>query len=189
MDIRRGIIAVFGLVLLAGLAWWAGSAIGERLGSQDTAKHFERQEAINQRFVNNNEIIKIGAKWPDASLQGLDGEWHEVSQVIVDTTLLLIVMPGCDACEAELDGIADYLTDSGTATKVVIISSAYPLDMLQVQKKRNILSYILIDRVGELFPLINALVFPMNIVIAPDLTIISITAGGLSREQVAEIII
>jgi len=101
----------------------------------------------------------------------------------------MIIMPGCDACEAELDALANLLTEPQAAKRVVMISSAYPLDMVQVRDKRRIASQILIDRTGELFPKINALVFPMNIVIAPDLTIISITAGGLSREQVEKIII
>ena len=184
---RRGIFAVFGLVLLAGLAWWVGSAIGERLGSSDRAMHFQRQQATTQEFLDKNEVIKVGAKWPDATLQSLDGDWRTVSQIIVDTTLLMIVMPGCEACEAELDVISDILADTQAAAKVVMISSAYPLDMVQVRDNRRIASQILIDRVGELFPKPNALVFPMNIVIAPDLTIISITAGGLSLEQVEEI--
>ena len=186
---RKSIMLVFGLVLTAGLAWWAGSAIGERLGSPDKAMHFQRQQATTQAFLDKNEVIKVGAKWPDALLQSLDGDWRKISEIVNDTTLLMIVMPGCETCEAELDAISDMLADPSAAKNLIMISSAYPLDMVQVRKKRDIASQILIDRVGELFPKINALVFPMNIVIASDLTIISITAGGLSREQISKIII
>ena len=175
---------VFGLVLTVGLAWWAGVAIGERLSSSDKEKHFQQQRELTKTVIQQNQSISIGEKWPDPLLQDLDGNWRKVSEIVKDTVLLIIIEPGCDACEAEFDAFDDLLSKESVAEKVIIISDAYPLDLVQVRQARQIKCPILVDRSREVFQQFNLIVFPTNIIIGPDRKIISVTAGPLSRDQI-----
>ncbi|MEK7774372.1 MAG: redoxin domain-containing protein [Candidatus Zixiibacteriota bacterium] len=180
---RKGLLAAFGLIMLAGVAWWAGSAIGELLGTPDNEMHFQRRQEMTQAFLERSDVIEVGAKWPDFTLQTLDGEWTSFSQLIKDTTILLIVQPGCESCELELDGLGSLLTDTATCSRIVLVSDGYPLDLAQIRKSRMIRSPILIDRGREMSASMGGFIYPLNITVSPDLTIISVVAGRLTEEE------
>ena len=185
---RRGVMLVFGLVLAAGLAWWAGSATGDLLGSEDKEGHFQRQKAMTEAFEQKNDAIKIGNRWPDILLQNLEGDWIATSSIIHDTTLIVFFEPGCEACEVELDALGEFLTGEEKLPRVVLLSDGHPLDIAQIKKARGIRSPILIDRGRELSLKMEGMIYPMNFMISPDLTIVSIVAGRLTRDEIRELL-
>jgi len=181
---RKGIVFVFGLALMAGLAWWAGTTFAERLSSGKVREASRQREKLTKSFVGANFILGSGNRWPDATLQSLDGEWLSFSEVISDNTLLIFIQPGCAACEEELDALGELLSDGQTSSRIILVSNAYPLELATLRRKRSIQSTILIDRAGDLYGQFSSLVFPLNVLLGRGLKILSVNAGQLSRHEI-----
>jgi peroxiredoxin len=181
---KKNTLFAFGLVFLAGLAWWAGNLFAVRLSSEKIRHNSQRKLEMTNEIVNANFVLSSGNKWPDVALQNLEGEWVSFAELLQNNTLLIFMQPGCDACEEELDALKGLLSDNESSSRVILVSNAYPLELATLRKARSIRSTILIDRSGDLFGQFSAIVYPLNIVIGRDMRIMSVNAGQLSRQQV-----
>ena len=181
---RKGIVSTLGIIVLFGIAWWGGVAIGNLLSKPDQADQESGRKEITASFLNQTDAIATGGRWPDIPLQSLDGSWIRLSDVINDTLLLIVIQPGCEACEQELDSLNELLSSDQASLHILLISDAYPLDLVKLRDERAIKSLILVDRNRDIFRLFDLMVFPLNVTIAPSMTIVGITVGILTEDEV-----
>jgi peroxiredoxin len=181
---RKRVLGVFTAILLLGLAWWAGTTTGELLTSGEKEKRVLERQATTAAVLKDAVGIKIGSKWPDMPLQDLNGDWVYLSKIVTDSTLVIVIQPGCEACEAELDALKDELSDNKLSSRFIIISDGYPLDLIKIRDQRGIKCLMLTDRDVKLFDYFKTMVFPTNLFLGPDITIMSIEAGHLTKEDI-----
>jgi peroxiredoxin len=125
--------------------------------------------------------VKLGDTLPNYSFEDIDGQRHLLSQLVTDRTIITYLKPDCDACLTELEHLRSAAVDSADFARVLLISTANPLNLQRLKADYGLGCRVLYDEERFFGSALNIQSFPFNLVIDRDRVILEIHANPLLK--------
>ncbi|MEW5796165.1 MAG: redoxin domain-containing protein, partial [Candidatus Zixiibacteriota bacterium] len=140
-----------------------------------------RKQASEQTaaILRKMGTIQVGDTLADFSLEDIDGQWHRLSELVIDKTLITFVKPDCDACLIELERLRESARGPDDYEHVLLITSANPLHLQKLRADYGLGCAILYDEERAFGNALKVQSFPFNIVVNNSRVIEEIHANTL----------
>jgi peroxiredoxin len=125
--------------------------------------------------------VKLGDTLPNYSFEDIDGQRHLLSQLVTDRTIITYLKPDCDACLTELEHLRSAAVDSADFARVLLISTANPLNLQRLKADYGLGCRVLYDEERFFGSALNIQSFPFNLVIDRNRVILEIHANPLLK--------
>jgi peroxiredoxin len=185
--IRSKLLLILGGVALIGLAYLlGGQAAGwaedwELTSNRDKyrAKAAEQTAAVLRKMGT----IKVGVKLSNFAFEDIDGNFHMLSNIVTDQTLITYIKPDCDACLVELERLRSVADGPEDYARVILISTANPLHLQRLREDYGLECLILYDEERLFGASLKIQSFPFNLVVDSALQILEIHANPLLKSD------
>jgi hypothetical protein len=171
-----------GVFLIACLA--AGILAGRIINSKVLEG---RQSATRKNIAEDvlqNGPIQIGSMLSDATLEDLDRNTVVLSQAIRDTSVIIFVHPGCDACKLELAHLKSLKLSDECYGKFIWITSYNPRHLEDLRDSIDVPVQFLYDHRQAWSGAYNIRDFPFVLVIDQELRVLWVVIGGLTEDEI-----
>ncbi|MEW5797076.1 MAG: redoxin domain-containing protein [Candidatus Zixiibacteriota bacterium] len=140
-----------------------------------------RKQASEQTaaILRKMGTIQVGDTLMDFSLEDIDGQWHRLSELVIDKTLITFVKPDCDACLIELERLSESARGPDDNEHVLLITSANPLHLQKLRADYGLGCAILYDEERYFESALEIQTFPFNLLVNSSLVIEEIHANTL----------
>jgi peroxiredoxin len=175
------------VLVTVALAYVLGSQTGNLLADRrERDARFVRTQQTEE-LLDQMGTIQVGNTLPDHTFQGLDRQYHRLSDLLQDHTLISIFDYHCDNCLKELQQYMKVVRDSNQAKHIVLISGSNPLQLIELRDTYSIPFRILYDEDAMFLTNHNITTFPFNIVVNRSMQIEQIAAGSLMEDEIRQL--
>jgi peroxiredoxin len=186
--VKRVMLWLVAASVTAAAAYVVGAQIGNYVAEQRRTERLDKGVRSTRAILDMMGTVEIGGKIPDVTLEDIDGQRHQLSEIVTERSLVGFIQTDCEACLVELEQIASVCRDTLDARRFILISGANPLHLRKLRDNFRLGCYFLYDEDRSLGGALRISSFPLSMVIDDSLKILNIHAGALPPGVLEQII-
>lgn len=143
----------------------------------------KRAEFTRERLKAMGESLTISSHIANYEFWSLSGKARLMVNLVKDTALIIFIEPDCSNCESVIRNLVG-LRDSSLMRRVFLITSGNPLELEARQDLQRLVSHILYDHQALYRHYYNITDVPAFVLVGPDLSVLGITFGVLTKKEI-----
>jgi ABC-type uncharacterized transport system ATPase component len=168
---------IAGSLLLGGIG---GKLVSNSVRSYKENMHAQARVYLQTSVLEQMETLEVGDTLRDHVFEDLDLKPVRLRDVLLNTTIISVLDPGCEACLEEVAMLQHTLADSILRRTLIFISGGNPRYLSELMVSTNLPSMMLYDHHSLWLGSYKVITFPFNIVVDTELVVQRIIIGQLT---------
>ena len=187
----RFVLIALAVIVTVAAAYFAGSKAGGFWTERQRMEHLQeyRSQALSstRAVLDKMGTVEVGDTLSDFSFEDIDGQFHRLSDILIDNTLLVYMEPGCGACLDEIETLSKTVKTPDEYRHFVLISTANPLHMHKMRDEFGLKCLMMYDEQRVFGNNLNIVSFPFGLLVSRERVIQNAYAFVLEKEELNDI--